>query len=390
MDKKKGQTTMKRLVYIAVEGSIKWLTMGLWPLVSLCLVLGCEKIEVVNPPPADTVFSVFYPFWSHDGSKILFIGHLFGRESYDFYEVSPTGGVASLIMRDDSLAKSWPVLSPDGTKIAYLAAEIGRLLCCAHVWVINVDGTNARDLTPFFSNWEYLRWSPDSRYVVFDGGVEDSGAINYQIVKADVQTGELRMLTRGQYGNRDASFLPDGHRISYVSGRIRTDYGGKVWVMNADGSDPRPIDTTRTASTSPRPSPIGNELYFYWGLGLEGDAGIYAVKLDSVDLPAPYSSFRLVHRENYLHRGQWSPDGNWLLSLRGYSSTTADLVLLDRHGNFDRRITNGFNVYLFNYAWSPDSHRLVFVASDDFNNTTSLFVFDLRTNSRLKLAIQRN
>ncbi|MBM2840143.1 MAG: translocation protein TolB, partial [Bacteroidetes bacterium] len=202
-------------------------------LLFLASSFGCKKDSlVVVPPPiiSDSTFTILYPFWSPDGSKILFFGHVFGLDGYDLYEVDSSGGVARLVMRD-SLAKGWPVLSPDGTKIAYLAAELGRLLCCAHVWVMNVDGSNARDLTPFFSNWEYVRWSPDSRYLTFDGGVEDSGVINYQIVKADVQSGQLTQLTRGNYGNRDATYLANGQKVAYLSGRIQTDYGGKVWVM---------------------------------------------------------------------------------------------------------------------------------------------------------------
>ncbi|GEM_PF-3932942 len=345
---------------------------------------------IVDPPPGgrDSAFTIMYPFWSHDGSKILFIGSVFGQPGYDFYEVDSGGGVARLIMRD-SLGKSHPVLSPDGSKIAYLAAEVGRLLCCAHVWVMNVDGTNARDLTPFFSNWEYLRWSPDSRYVIFDGGVKDSGVINYQIVRANVQTGDIELLTSGNYGNRDATYLPDGKRIAYRSGRIQTDYGGKVWVMNADGTDPRPIDTSRTASTYPRPSLVDNALYFYWGLGLEENAGLYSLNIDSVSLPSPDSLFRFVHPDNYLNLGQWSPDGTFLLSARAYSSSLIDLVTLDRTG-LERRLTNGLRVYLHNYAWSPDSENLVFMASDDGNQTISIFGFDFGTSMISKIRITRS
>lgn len=349
----------------------------------------CKKDATITnaPPNQDSAFTILHPFWSHDGRKIIFLGHVFGLAGYDFYEVDPSGGIASFIMRD-SLAKNMPVLSPDGTKIAYLAAELGRHLSQAHVWVMNVDGSNARDLTPFFSNWENLRWSPDSKTLIFDGAVEDSGVINYQIVSADVQSGQLRQLTRGNYGNRDASFLSDGRKIAYLSGRIRTEYGGKVWVMNADGSDPQPIDTTRTASAYPRPSPVRNELCFQWGLGLEGDAGIYSLNLDSISLPAPQGSLRFLGGNNTHSLGQWSPDGNSMLALRGYTSTTMDLVLLNHEGILSRRITNAFNVY--DYAWSADSKRIVFSASDDQNSTTSFFVFDLRTNTTSKLVIKRN
>lgn len=357
----------------------------------LASFIACEDSVTrppVDPPSRDSAFTIINPFWSHDGSKIIFIGHVFGQAGYDFYEVDSGGGTAQMIMRD-SLAKSSAVLSPDGSKIAYLAAELGRLLCCAHVWVMNVDGTNARDLTPFFSNWEYVRWSPDSRYLTFNGGVEDSGIINYQIVKANVETGQLQLLTSGNHSNRDATFMPDGNRIAYRSSRIQTDYGGKVWVMNADGTDQRPIDTSRTASTYPRPSPVTNDLYFYWGLGLEGDAGLYSVNLDTVELPAQQSSFSFRNPDNYLNLAQWSPDGNWLLSLKAYTPTTADLVLFDQTGAFNRRLTTNFDAFLITNPWSRDSHKIVFKATNDNYVTTGIFVYDLVSNSSRQINISR-
>ena len=225
----------------------------------LCLMMalfsvGCSKDDTPTsyrfpfPPPADTIGGIRNPFWSKEGSKIIGIGHVFGREGDDFYAIPPGGGLPVRIFRD-SLEKDLPVLSPDGRSIAYLAAQMGRIYSSAHVWVVNVDGTGARDLTPSGGNWENLRWSPDSRYVVCDGGVEDSGAVNYQILKADAGSGDLIMLTRSaRVGNRDPYYIAGGNRIAFSSNRIQTDYGGKVWLMDDDGSNPVPIDTTPTAS----------------------------------------------------------------------------------------------------------------------------------------------
>ena len=362
-------------------------------LMLLILSFGCSKeytptgYRVPFPPFADTIGGVRNPFWSKDGSKIIGIGHVFGREGDDFYEMAPSGGHARRIYRD-SLEKDMPVLSPDGRSIAYLAAQMGRLYSRAHVWVVSVDSTGARDLTPDGGNWENLRWSPDGRYVVFDGGVEDSGAVNYQIMKADVQSGQLTMLTRsGQIGNRDPAYLADGKRIAFSSNRIQTDYGGKVWLMDEDGSNPVPIDTTRTASVYPRPSPARSDLVFSWGLGGESDGGAYRINLDSVSLPAKSSSFRLVYSRAALNFMEWSPDGNWILFLIGTSSQAIDLFLMDRTGARMRRLTTGFHVYMFSYAWSPDTRLLVFTASEGDNITVYSYTYDLNTNKLAKLVL---
>ncbi|MGA9115478.1 MAG: hypothetical protein WB626_01745 [Bacteroidota bacterium] len=367
-----------------------------WTRVLVCAALlsgaDCNTDRIpgaIYHPPAerDSAFSIHSPFWSVDGSRIFFFGHVFGLPGYDLYAVDPLGGVACMLMRD-STAKRRPILSPDGTRIAYLAAELGRHFSQAHVWVMHADGTHPRDLTPFFSNWENIQWSPDSRAVVFEGGVEDSGAINYQIVRADVETGEIRMLTRGLYGNRFPCFMRDGRRIAYLSGRISTPFGGKIWVMDADGSNPRPVDTTSMASTSPRPSPTDNTLYFYRGLANEPDRGIYSVNIDSVELPASPSSFRFLFRENYLSAGQISPDGFWLASVEAFNSPRPDLVLLSFDPVGHRRVTTNYDVYLFSEAWSRDARRLVFDASDD-KTTNSFFVYDVTGGTPRKLQIRR-
>lgn len=346
-------------------------------------------LPTIDPPAdRDSAFTIITPFWSPDGSKIMFFGNVFPQEGYGLYEVDSSGGIARVLMRD-TLAKKWPVLSPDGSRIAYLAAELGRLFCCAHVWVMNSDGTNPTDLTPFFSNWENVRWSPDSRYLVFDGAIEDSGIINYQVVRVDAQSGELRQLTSGAYGNRDPTYTHDGTRITYLSGRLMTAYGGKVWVMNADGTNNQPIDTTNLASTYPRPSPFSNDMQFVWGLGEESESGSYSVNLDSTGFPALPLSFHRRSMENYLNLAQWSPDGNSILFVRTTSPQTQDLFLIDANGAGMHQLTSNFSVFLFSYSWSRDSRNIVFEASDDFSQSTHIWVYSIWANTLRKLQIMK-
>ncbi|MFN0159381.1 MAG: TolB family protein [Bacteroidota bacterium] len=344
---------------------------------------------VIDPPsPSDSAFSIHSPFWSSDGRYIVFFGNVFGREGYDLYRVDSTGGQAQ-IMNRDSLAKSWPRLSPDGSKIAFLAAVVGRLQCCAHVWVMNSDGTNARDLTPFFSKWEQPRWSPDSRFLIFSGPVEDSGSINYQIVRSEIATGAIATLTSGNYGNLDASYTFDGRHIVYTSGRTQTEYGGKVWKMNADGTGAVPIDTTSTASTYPRPSPTTNEIQFGWGLGGESDAGTYSVDLGITVFPSEPNSFVRRRPEIYLNLAQWSPAGDLIAFVLRTTAQTNDLFLIDGNGANMRQITQNMFVYLFSNPWSPDSAHLIFQASDRQDGSIAFFRYDLVTGSIKKLAITK-
>ncbi len=373
------------------QSFVLFLFWGFTPLAITFLLLSCRNNELCPtcpPTSGDSLVLISYPIWSKDGKTIFGFGGTEGLQGDEIWQVDSSGGFARRILRD-SLSKWSLTLSPDGLKLAYEAAPYGSLLCCAHVWVVNIDGTNAHDLTPWPGNWDHIRWSPDSRYLIFDGGVMDSGASNYQIARADVQTGEVKLLTRASnYSNLDATYLSDGQRIVYLSGRIMTDYGGKVWVMNADGTNPAPIDTSPTASAYPRPSSVRNDLYFFWGLGGEGDRGEYAVNLDTTVLPTLKSSFHNIYKYA-LDKMQWSPDGNFILYPVATSTLALDLFLMNRDGTNQRQLTSGFYVYWGPYAWSPDSKRLLIDAHDLNKQKYALYIFDLPTNTLRTVNIKR-
>src|SRR5512134_2929766 len=78
--------------------------------------------------------------------------------------------------------------------------------------------------------------SPDGRSIVFDM-VGDIWAL-------PIAGGEARPLT-GASGialNFHAAFSPDGARIAFISDRDGQD---NIWVMNADGSNPRRVSSQR-------------------------------------------------------------------------------------------------------------------------------------------------
>jgi len=73
-----------------------------------------------------------------------------------------------------------PTWSPDGNRILFVSQERGS----DDVWVINVDGSNPRNLTPNEWEWDkYPSWSPDGRRIVFWSNRE--GKKNIYIMDAD-------------------------------------------------------------------------------------------------------------------------------------------------------------------------------------------------------------
>ncbi len=109
------------------------------------------------------------PTWSPDGSHIAFVSSRDGDPS--LYIVRQDGSnlrrVTTAPPGSRDLQPDW---SPDGSRLAFnrWTPSGWQMLCCSHLYVVNVDGTN---LTPVTSgegdsDWDPA-WSPDGSQLAF-------------------------------------------------------------------------------------------------------------------------------------------------------------------------------------------------------------------------------
>ena len=119
--------------------------------------------------------------------------------------------------------RSFPVWSPDGTRIAYL--DDG-------VWVMNTDGTNQRFLLLSSTR---PAWSPDSTRIAYATTGRGGGGI--WVVNAD-GTNRQQLATSGV----TPVWSPDGTRIAYAP--YSDGVSGGVWVVNADGTNQQQLTTS--------------------------------------------------------------------------------------------------------------------------------------------------
>ncbi len=206
---------------------------------------------------------------------------LSGKFAYDVYlgadyklrtiqvaTVSSTAGAQILT------SASWPALSPNGARIAYLnwtkgglfianadgGGAIGPLyispgVCCINWsrdgnWIVfadsprpnqpggpikmlKVDGAY-KTIVSLNVQGNGPSFSPDGKQIVFSGCVPNTNTCGLMIAPAD-GNGVTHMLTRDNGGN--AEWSPDGKRIVY---QATADTGNRqVFVINADGSGAR-------------------------------------------------------------------------------------------------------------------------------------------------------
>ena len=168
---------------------------------------------------------LFNPSWSADGKTIRYARSL----------VNADGSGHSELPRNVPLAGAW---SPDGQRIAFSRvshspADI-RNPTKLGLWVMNADGSDARQVAPKATWGVPPAWSPDGRRIAFrrfDGRLFESAG-NSDLFVVNVDGSGLRRLTHHAANVRWFAWSPDGRTIAFLRNR-------EVYIVKADGSGER-------------------------------------------------------------------------------------------------------------------------------------------------------
>jgi dipeptidyl aminopeptidase/acylaminoacyl peptidase len=127
----------------------------------------------------------------------------------------------------------------------------------ADLWIANADGSGARMVYDSGREDSAPAWSPDGRKLAFErhGPI---GGVDGDIFVLDLGTGLVRQLTSDSpdapIHDEGPAWSPDGTMISFTS--ERSDPNGDIWIMEADGSDPRRLTSTPLLHESPDWQPL--------------------------------------------------------------------------------------------------------------------------------------
>lgn len=148
---------------------------------------------------------------------------------------------------------------------------------------------------------------PDERCDIWKFRLNGSDAVN---------------LTEGSDAN-DAfpDFSPDGAQIVFRSGRAGNH---DIYLMNADGSNVRPLTEHEAVDTMPAFSPTGDRIALT--SNRSGDYEVYVLQLESAGNAAGLR--RVTHSPGRDTHPKFSPDGKWLVfaSERGGMNDEAPLI----------------------------------------------------------------
>ena len=187
--------------------------------------------------------------WSADGERILMICSTGGQaepkpgggvdERYysDIFSMDVKTGEMKRLTDSKSVAKSTPLGSPDGRRIAFSGSEHDPEtwnISSYGIFAVSVDGSGETKLLDSPTSIRSFQWSPDGKDIVYDSYDDKKGTSSADIYVLDVQSGASINLTNSpDAADLDPIWSPDGKRIAFSSGDFKE--GFRLRVMDFDG-----------------------------------------------------------------------------------------------------------------------------------------------------------
>ena len=290
--------------------------------------------------------------WSEDGKYFVFQSMRDGNTG--IWIMREPGGLfswsksAPVRLTTGPMETSAPLPIGDGRRIFVIGAkhrgEFVRYDSRTHQFVRFLEGISASS----------VKFSKDGHAILYVGFPEST------LWRAKQDGSERVQLTSTGLEVMFANWSPDGKLIA-LCGRVPNS-PWKIYVLPAEGGEPKPVTTERLNEGDPSWSPDGKSLAFGrlpWITGNQETAEIYTLDVNSgrvMTLPGSQGLFA----------PHWSPDGKMLLAAR--ADSTAFLLF-----DFERRNWTTLATGLLGFpAWARDSNYVY--ALDGHVSQKSAFV----------------
>ncbi|MGH9847738.1 MAG: S9 family peptidase, partial [Blastocatellia bacterium] len=331
-------------------------------------------------------------------------------------------------------------ISPDGRHVAYVVNAIDKNLNRGKrsIWIVPAAGGEARQLITSDKNDDTPRWSRDGKQLAFLSTRD--GAPQIYVASAAIADGSNpRKVTDAPAGVSEFLWSPDGKLFAFVTEvypdcgsfncvarRLEAEEKSKVKAVVADrllyrhwdsfkrgkrnhlfvvsieanGSGSEAKDLTPGDFDVP-PFSLGDPTAF--DFAPDSSEIVFARNTEKNEANSTNNDLFLVSvnggEAKRITGGnpgsdttpRYSPDGRWIAyrsqARNGYESDRIRLMLYDRKAGTTKELSAGFDRWVAEILWSPDSQSLHVAAEDRGREMNSIFTLDGRHNTIMSKAV---
>ena len=255
-----------------------------------------------------------------------------------------------------------PTWSPDGKHLAFLSARDGS----SQVYVISMDGGEARKVTQLSTGADLFKWAPDGKAIAFTSSVyvdcKDDECNRKRDEEKDKSKVKARIYDHLLYRHWD--HWSEGKRSHLFL--MAVDGSAAARDLTAGANYDVPPDERGSASDI-NFSPDGKEICF---TAVTDKVEAISTNGDLFLVPTSGGEARkITSNPGFDGNPVYSPDGKYIAYhaqlTAGYEADRWRVMLYDRQSGKTENISDTFDRSAENLAWAPDSKTIYFTAENE-------------------------
>ncbi|MFP5354259.1 MAG: Ig-like domain-containing protein, partial [Gemmatimonadota bacterium] len=264
----------------------------------------------VDDKSASITFAIT-PRPTHD----LLYTNISSNGAAELFLLGLAGGVTTPVRLNAGNVSREPSPSPDGQRIVFSVSQAHPVTGAPQndLYIVQRNGMGMRQLTSSAGYEHQPMWSPDGSRILFRTASTASARPEIWVINPDGSglTNLSTQVAPEMTDLRDAAWSPDGSQIAFI-GAVNGQH--KVWLMNADGTNPRQLTKDVGFDSDPTWSPDGSAIAFTrWNVANP------AFGEDLMIVPLATGTPRRIALPGDQRSPAWSPDGRFI----AYSGTVA-------------------------------------------------------------------
>ncbi|HUE83321.1 MAG TPA: protein kinase [Pyrinomonadaceae bacterium] len=300
--------------------------------------------------------------WSPDG-KMLAVGY--GSSGMTPATISVADGKVKSIT-----SRHWVYVGrvewfSDGSGLAFTARD--QVLGSLQIWQVSYPQGEVRRITNDLSSYGFysLAHVADSSALV---SVQDDPASNIWITPVGDGSRASAVTTRGnvQEGHYNVAWTPQGN-VVYDS---NTNSKASIWIVGADGSDPKPLTDSSVDDFAPEVSPDGS--YIVFSSTRKGTPQAFRADIDGTNPK------QLTYGQGGVATCSISPDGRWVI----YNPFTGGIRRVSLDDGTDIEVVAEGNLRYPQV--SPDGKLLAYFHDDPQTSRPQIAIIEFASGAPLR------